>query len=222
MRRSSLALCAGAFFFTVIAAKAETAAPAEPPLDPKLAARIATEKEGYKQCKTQICRVFADRKADHGAIACDATKTWLDAEISNHILSGQVGWPWGSAQCSTHIELDREAIAKLVAEPDATIKLKPHTLKCLVDKKGGQGLEADSYVVKFTVAPEVTFKNGKATAVKLNWSDINAPTLLQGAIWSATTLDKAFNILSDLAVHQINAFIYDGCKEVGVEVAEKK
>ncbi len=224
MMRFSLALCAVALFFTAETSKAEDAPKAEtaPAIDPKIAARLASEKEARKQCKTDICKVFADRKAAPGEITCDATKTWIDADISAQILAGYIDWPWGHAQCTAHVDLDREALAKLIAEPDATIKLKQHTLKCLVDKKGGEGKEEDSYVLKLNVAPEITFKNGKATHVKLNWSDIEAPALLQGAIWSAKTLDKTFDVLSGSAVKQINNFIYERCKEVGVEVAEKK
>jgi hypothetical protein len=219
MKHFSLALCVFAFTFTTGVASAQNA-PAT--LDPKIQERLASEKEARKQCKTDICKVFAGKEGGSGDIQCDAVKTWLDADISGAILSGNVGWPWGHAQCSAHIDMDRAALAKAVSEPEATIKLKQHTLKCLVDKKGGEGKEADSYVVKFSVAPEVTFKKGKATAVKLNWSDVSAPTLLQGAVWSATTLDKTFDILGSKAAAQINDFIYGRCKEVGVEIAEKK
>jgi hypothetical protein len=231
MKRFGLALCATAALFTFGAAKAEStvevikaeaAAAGVSELDPRLAERLAAEKEARKLCKTEICKVFAARKGEPGDISCDATKTWLDAQISKQVLSGRIDWPWGHATCTAHIDIDRAALAKLVADPEATIKLKPHSMKCLVDKKGGEGKEADSYVVTFTIAPEVTFKGGKATDVKLNWSNIEAPALLQGAIWSATTLDKAFDILGSSAASQINGFIYERCKDVGVEVAEKK
>ncbi len=227
MRCFSLVLCAAALSFTVQAAKAEDAPKAEaapaaaPALDPKLEARLAAEKEARKQCKTEICNALAG-KATPGAVACDATKTWVDADIGANILGGYISWPWGHATCSAHIDLDGAALAKLVSDPEATVKLKKHSLKCLVDKKGGEGKEADSYVLKLAVAPDVTFKNGKATAVKLNWSDVDAPALLQGAVWSATTLDKTFDVLSGSSVKQINAFLFQSCKEVGVEIPEKK
>lgn len=196
--------------------------PPAPVLDPKLEARLAAEKEARKECKTEICKVFSAKKGEPGTIACDTTKTWLSTDIGNHILAGKLGWPWGDAQCSAHIEIDREAIAKLVSVPEATVKLQKHTLKCLIDKKGGDGKEADSYVVKVSIAPEVTFKNGKATAVNLNTSDVEAPALLQGAIWSAKTLDSAFGVLSNSAVTHINNFMFQSCKEVGIEIAEPK
>ena len=79
---------------------------------------------------------------------------------------------------------------------EATITLKPHQLKCVIEKKARQNV-AEAYVIKVSLAPEVTFKNGKATAVKLNLGAIEAPALLQGAIWSAMTLDNVFSFLSE-------------------------
>jgi hypothetical protein len=222
VKRWHFALWAVALFLAVGAAEAETTPPAATANDPQLEARLAAEKEARKQCKIEICKVIASGKGEPGTIRCETTKTWPDTEISSKILSGRVGWPWGHAQCSAQIELDREAIAKLVAEPEATITLKPHQLKCVIEKKAGQNVEVEAYVIKVSLAPEVTFKNGKATAVKLNLGVIEAPALLHGAIWSAMTLDKVFGFLSESAVRHTNAFVYDSCKEVGVEVVQKK
>ena len=133
-----IAIIAGGVVLAVSAgaAVAEGAAP----IDPKLEARMAAEKEARKQCKIDICKVFATRSAEGGPIACDVTKTFLEGDISQRILSGRIGWPWGNAQCATHIELDRAELAKTLAQPEATIKLKAHELKCTVDnQKNGAG-----------------------------------------------------------------------------------
>ncbi len=202
---------------SLVALTAADSGPAVSTLDPKLQERLASEKEARKACKAEICKALATGKAD-GVISCDTTKTWLDSEIGDRILLGQIGWPLGHAKCTAHVEIDRSDLVKLASSAEATVKLKPHAIKCLVDKKGGQEDEKDAYVLKISLAPEVTFKNGKAASVKLNWSDVDAPTLLQGAIWSATTLDSAFNIMSGSAVAQIDEFMFQRCKEVGVEI----
>lgn len=205
-----------------LAAAAEEAAPS-PALPPELEARLAAEKEARKQCKVDICQAFATRAAEGAPLACDVTKTFLAHDISQKILSGRIGWPWGNAQCTTRIELDRAAIVRLVSEPEATVKLKAHELRCVVERnKGPEAKPSDSYVMKISIAPDVTFKNGRATDVHLNWSNIDAPLLAQGAIWSATTLDSAVNVMGGSAVTQINDFIYTRCKEGGVEVAQPK
>ncbi len=203
---------------SLLALTAADSGPAAPTLDPKVQERLAAEKEARKACKAEICKALAADNAGSGVISCDTTKTWLDSEIGARILRGKISWPLGNAKCSTHIEIDRGDLVKLASSPEATVKLKPHTIKCIVDKKDGHEDEKDAYTLKISLAPEVTFKNGKAYSVKLNWSDIDAPTLLQGAIWSATTLDSAFNIMSSSAVAQIDDFMFDRCKEVGVEI----
>jgi len=197
---------------------AQSAAPAAP-LDPKLEARLAAEKEARKQCKTDICKVFAGGKAEAGVVTCEVTKTWIETEI-REILLNKIEWPWGHAQCTAKIELDRVMLAKLMSEPETTAKLKKHDLKCTLDrKKAGEG---DPYLVKLSITPEVTFKARKATKVVMGWSDIDAPMLAHGAIWSATVVDSAFNIVSGTAVEQINSFIFSKCKDVGVEIAQPK
>jgi len=220
MKGIGFVLCAAMSFIAIEAARAEDA-PKAPAMDPKLEARLAAEKEARKACKTDICKAFAERKAGD-PISCEATKTWVDEDIAAKILAGYVSWPWGHATCTAQINLERDALAKAMSGPEAKITLTKHTLKCLVDKKGGEGKEADSYVLKFSIAPEISFKDGKATDVKLNWSDVDAPVLLKGAVWSATTLDKTFDVLGGQAAKHINNFIYERCKEVGVEIAEKK
>jgi hypothetical protein len=220
MQKLITAITAG-FVFALSAGP--LAAEGATPIDPKLEARIAAEKEARKQCKVDICKVFATRSAEGAPIACDVTKTFLEGDISQRILSGRIGWPWGNAQCTTRVELDRAELAKTLAKPEGTIKLKAHELKCTVDnQKNGLGTGADGYALKVSVAPEVTFKNGKATEVKLNWSNIDAPMLAQGAIWTATTADSAINVMGGSAVTMINEFMGDHCKEVGVEVPQPK
>jgi hypothetical protein len=200
-------------------AVAQSAAPAAP-VDPKLAARLAAESEARKQCKVEICKVFAERKADGGPISCSVTKTWLEGDIQQRILGDRLSWPWGHAQCSAKIDLDRAAIAKLVSDPEATVKLKKHDVSCSLDRKGNE--QGEAYAVKLAITPEVTFKNGRATKVTMGWSDIDAPILAKGAIWSATAADNAFNVMSGSVVGEINSFIYEHCKEVGVDVAQPK
>jgi hypothetical protein len=203
------------------AAAAEEKAPAAPPLDPQLEARLAAEKDARKECKTNICKVFATRSAEGAPITCDVTKTFLGHDISEKILSGKISWPWGAAQCTSHVDLDRAALAKLISQPEATMKLKPHELKCVIDKSASGGA-SKNYVLKLSIAPEVTFKNGRATKVKLNWGKIDAPLLAKSALWSATAIDSTMNVVGASAVRRLNAFIYEKCKEVGVEVAQPK
>ena len=53
-----------------------------------------------------------------------------------------------------------------------------------------------------------------ATRAKVMW----APVLAKSAIWSATAADANFSVIANNVVGQINSFLFDKCKEVGVEI----
>jgi hypothetical protein len=192
------------------AAAAETAA-----VSPEIEARMAKEKEDRKACKTEICKAFAN-PSEGAPIACAVTKTWLAAEIQAGYLRDKLSWPWGHAQCTANIELDRKAIKDAALQPSATIKLKKHDITCKLDSKDPK--EGVAYDLKLAIEPVVTFEGGKATKVEMGWGSIEAPLLAKTAIWSATAVDANFNVISSGFVNEINNFLTQKCKEVGVEI----
>ncbi len=184
-------------------------------VSPELAARMAKEKEVRKACKIEICKAFA-QPADGPAIACAVTKTWLGSEIQAGFLGDKLTWPWGHAQCTASIELDRKAIAEAAAKPSATMKLKKHDITCKLDHK--DPAEGTAYDLKLSIEPTVTFEGGKATKATMGWGSIEAPILAKSAIWSATAVDANFSVIANGVVKQINSFLEDKCKEVGMEI----
>ena len=211
---------AGALLCAMTGSEVMAQGTAPAPLDPKLEARLQAESEARRQCKIDICKAFSDGKAGGPPISCNVTKTWLESEIQQRILGDKLSWPWGHAQCSAKIDIDRAMLGKLVAEPEGTVKLKKHDVSCSLDRKGNDPGEA--YAVKLSITPEISFKGAQATKVVMGWSDIDAPILAKSAIWSATAADNAFNVMSGAVVGEINTFIYQHCKEVGVEVPPPK
>ncbi|MDX2156949.1 MAG: hypothetical protein SFW09_10625 [Hyphomicrobiaceae bacterium] len=201
--------------FAVLVLAGPAAAQTTDGADAKLTARLEAEKEARKACKVDICKVLAEKKGD-GAITCDVTKTWLQAEIQSRILGDRLTWPWGHAQCTTRIEIERSDLVKLVATSEATVKLKPHALSCVLDRKAPEVGEA--YSVKLSVAPEITFKAGKATSVVAGWSNIEAPILAKGPIWAATATDNNLHVLSGAMVAEVNTFMFAHCDGVGVKI----
>ncbi len=185
---------------------------------PELTARMAKEKEDRKACKTEICKAFAT-PADGPAIGCTVTKTWLAADIQAGFLGGKLTWPWGHAQCNAQIELDRKVIAEAAQKPSATMKLKKHEITCTLDHK--EAKEGTAYDLKLSIEPTVSFDGGKAVKVNMGWGSIEAPVLAKTAIWSATAVDANFAVISNGAVNEINSFLFDKCKEVGVEITPR-
>ncbi len=192
---------------------------AEEVISPELQAIIAKEKEDRKACKKQICQIFADKKAAPGTISCDVKKTWLQSEIEKTILRGKLDWPWAHARCTAKLNIDQQDLARLRSQPKSQMKLAKHDISCLLFQKNGGG---EAYTVKLSIAPEVTFTGGKATAVTMNWSDIEAPALAKAAIWSATKLDNALGVLEGAMTRKINDFMFTKCKEVGIDIPEPK
>jgi hypothetical protein len=184
-------------------------------VSPELTARMAKEKEDRKTCKIEICKAFAT-PSDGPAIACAATKTWLAGEIQASFLGDRLTWPWGHAQCNAAIDLDRKAIAEAASKLSATIKLKKHTITCKLDNKDPK--EGTAYDLSLSIEPAVTFENGKAVKAEMNWGSIEAPILAKTAVWSATAIDANFSVIASGVIKEINSFLTDRCKEVGVEV----
>jgi hypothetical protein len=186
---------------------------------PELKARMAKEKEDRKACKTEICKAFA-QPADGAPISCSVVKTWLASEIQTGFLGDKLTWPWGHAQCSANIELDRAAIKEAASQPKAQIKLKKQNITCKLDSADEK--EGAAYEVKLSIEPTVTFEGGKATKADMGWGSIEAPVLAKTAIWPVTAVDANFGVLSNGIVRQINGFLFDKCKEVGVEIKQQQ
>ena len=205
-------MCVAGLFSLAGQALAEDAA-----VSPELTSRMVKEKEDRKACKTEICKAFA-QPGDGPAITCTVTKTWLGSEIQAGFLGDKLTWPWGHAQCSAAIDLDRKAIADAASKPSATIKLKKHSIICKLDHKDPK--EGTVYDLKLSIEPTVTFEGGKAVKAEMGWGTIEAPVLAKTAIWSATAIDANFSVIANGVVRDINAFLGVKCKEVGVEVKQ--
>jgi hypothetical protein len=186
-------------------------------VSPELAARMAKEKEDRKACKADICKAFA--QPSDGIIKCAVTKTWLGSEIQAGFLRDKLTWPWGHAQCTSDIDFDRAAITQAASQPSATLKLKKHNITCKLDSKDPK--EGTAYDLKLSIEPVVTFEGGKAIKAEMGWGSIEAPILAKSAIWSATAVDANFNVISSGVVTEINSFLFEKCKEVGVVITPR-
>lgn len=167
------------------------------------------ERELRKDCKVKICSAFHNRKPDGGDIACNVLKTWRKEQLAKMVEKAKVSWPWGGVKCTADIKLKREDLIKAMTDDKFESQLAKHQIACEVERdKDGK---AD---IKFDFSPKVTFEKGKATKAVLNWGTIDAPTLVKGAMWTATATDNTFNVLQSTVVEDINDFIGPKCDEV--------
>jgi hypothetical protein len=185
-------------------------------VDKALEARMEKEKADRKGCKVAICDAARNKKADGADIACTVTKTWAAADLKDSILKGKLDWPWGHAQCTADIKIERKMLSQALAGATVEGKLAKQAVNCTLDQKGG----SEKYSISFALTPTVTFSGGKATKATLNWSDIQGSALAKGAVWSAATLDNNVGLFEGTTVEQINAFFGPRCDEVKDELGK--
>jgi hypothetical protein len=185
-------------------------------VDKALEARMDKEKAARVGCKIAICDAARNKKADGPDIACTVVKTWAANDLRDSILKGKLDWPWGHAQCTADIKIERKMLAQALAAGTLDAKLAKQTVNCTLDQKGG----SEKYSISFVLTPTVTFSGGKATKATLNWSDIQGSALAKGAVWSAATLDNNVGLFEGTTVEQINTFFGAKCDEVKDELGK--
>ena len=167
------------------------------------------EREMRKDCKVRICAAFHNRNPQGGDITCNVLKTWRKEQLSKMIEKAKVSWPWGNVKCVADLKLKRIDLIKAMTEERHEAALDTHQVACEVAREGQDPAE-----IKFDFTPKVTFEKGKAVKAALMWGKVEAPTLVKGAMWTATATDNTFNVLQGTIVDDINDFITTKCLEV--------
>ena len=173
------------------------------------------EKEARKACKKTICDILATRDPNGEDVSCDITKTWREEDIVK-MLGGKIDWPWGKAVCQSKLAISRAALAKAMSEQEYEVALDPQKVSCTLARKGG----GEPYAIKVTLAPKVTFKDGKATEAKMNWGEASAPLLIYPLIYAGTGLDNQANVLGPEVVRMVNEFATRKCAEVKADASQ--
>jgi hypothetical protein len=183
-------------------------ASAKRPLTPEELA----EKEARKACKMKICDIIATRDPNGDDVSCDIVKTWREEDIAK-MLGGKIGWPWGKAVCQSKLELKRAPLAKAMSEASYAIVMPAQKVRCTLAQK----TEGEPYAVEITMAPKVTFKDGKASEATINWGEASAPMFVYPLIYAGTGLDNSANVLGPEVVRMVNEFTTKKCAEVKAE-----
>ena len=180
---------------------------AETATEIKLTPAELAEREARKGCKIKICSVFR-LKQPGDDVTCNVLKSWRKSQLDKMVSRAGVSWPWGPVVCKADIKLPRAQMIKAMDEADFKLSLENHTVACTVER------EKEPAKINFSFKPDVTFKDGKAVKAALNWGKIEAPTLVKGAMWTATATDNTFNVLQRMVVDDINEFLGPKCDEV--------
>ena len=167
------------------------------------------EKESRKACKADICSAFRGRQATGGDISCNVVKSWRKEQLSKLVGKMKVSWPYGPVRCTSKVMLKRAELIKAMTDDKLELQLDKHSVACVVERE-----KEDPTTITFDFSPKVTFEKGKATKAKINWGKVEAPTLVKGALWTATAADNTINLLSGTLIEDINDFIDKKCDEV--------
>ncbi len=177
----------------------------------KLTPAELAEREARKGCKIKICSVFRLKKPGDD-VTCHVEKSWRKSQLDKMVSRAKVSWPWGPVVCKADLKLPRDQMIKAMDEANFKLSLENHTVACTVQR------EKEPANITFSFKPDVTFKDGKAVKAALNWGKIKAPTLVKGAMWTATATDNTFNVLQGMVVDDINEFLGAKCDEVKDEL----
>lgn len=165
------------------------------------------ERDGRKECKVQICAAMHNRKPGPD-VSCNVVKSWRKTQLDKIVGKAGVSWPWGKVVCTAPINLKRDMLIKALDGSKHEADIGKQSIKCVVERPDGNA------EISAEFSPKVTFEGGKAVKAVLNWGKIEAPTLVKGAMWTATATDNTFNVLQGMVVEDINTFASTNCDEV--------
>ncbi len=184
-------------------------APEQMPAQPQTQAQI-TEVERIQQCDRDLCGIALHPKEAGAPLRCDLTKTWYKEEISkawSEKSNNRISWPFGDAQCSVKLDVERALLAGAVTNEKYKLKSPTLPVKCEVDRKGTR------YPLAVTLTPEVEFKDGKATLVLLNVEKIEANAVIKSVVWTASKMESNFGLFQKALLKGINDYITEYCQK---------
>ena len=163
------------------------------------------EKAKLKACEKKICTIILKKEAGGEDLSCNVGRTWQKSKIVKGVKQKNISWTFGDAQCTVAVKMKRAAIIDALTKPSYDFELEPHTVKCQVEREEGVS------DISLNLAPKMSFKNGKVEKTWLNVSDIKAPTIIKGAIWTVSQLEDNIGLFHGEMVDEINEFIHEKC-----------
>lgn len=172
------------------------------------------EAEAIKACDQRLCSMLMQKNPSGPDLKCDLTKTWARTTIKE-ADSATVKWGFGDARCTVHINLSRALIVGAVTRKEMKVHVPPTTANCLVEHDGVLK------PVAATLAPKITFKDGKAEKVWINLEKVEGPGAVKATLQSAAQLQDGLGLFQRPMVKAINRFIARHCPTTYPHAAAK-
>lgn len=197
-----------------LAAAAALAVAAMTPTDARALEPLRGEEAAIKACDKRLCALLVQKNPKGEDLKCALTKTWERSTIKE-AESSKLTWGYGDARCSVDIDIGRAAILAAMTADSAKFRVPPHTANCIVESDGK--LEK----VTATLAPKITFKDGKADKIWINLKSVEGPTAIKATLYTAAELADRLGLFHKRMVKSVNRYIERHCPREFPEVASK-
>lgn len=177
---------------------------------------IPDEAEKLKACEKNLCTMILTKEASGDDLTCGVSKTWAKEKISKGAESKSIDWGFGDARCSLDISVPRNDIVSSLTKQAYDLEVPEQSVKCEIER----GEEVTP--INVSLAPKVTFKDGKAHKAWLNIGKIEAPAVVKGAIWTAAKLEDNFGLFHSDIIDEVNDFIHNECAKRYPDVTAAK
>jgi hypothetical protein len=164
----------------------------------------AGEKEAIQACDRRLCTMLVEKNPKGGDLTCALTKTWAKSTIKG-ANTDSAKWDFGDARCSAKLELGRAAIVSAVTEREYKLYVPLHAVDCVVEQDGRP------QPVKITVAPRITFKDGKAQRIWINLRSVDGPAAIKATLWTAAKLEDSLGAFQRSMIKSVTRFIERHC-----------
>ena len=165
----------------------------------------ADEKTKLKACEKQICSIILKKKTSGGDLSCDIGRTWQKSKIVKGVKEKNISWSFGDARCSVKVNMPRQGIIDALTKPAYDLQLAKHKIHCDVERTDTVSK------IDLEMAPKMSFKDGKVTKAWLNVSNIEAPAIIKGALWTVATLEENVGLFHGEMISEVNEFIHQKC-----------
>jgi hypothetical protein len=167
----------------------------------------ADEKEKIKACEKSLCSLIVAKKPVTGNLQCPLSKAWSQKTMKEGAAK-KMNWGFGAAKCEVDLQVPRQVIVGALSAAEIKVTLPDHVVNCEVEREGS----IDK--ARITLAPIIEFKDGKAKKIWVNVTDIKAPGMIKGVVWSAAQLQDSVGIFHRRMIRAVNKFIGEQCPKV--------
>lgn len=165
------------------------------------------EKERIEACEKSLCQLVVSKKPAKGDLQCPLSKVWSKKTMKEG-SARKMRWGFGAAKCEVDLKVPREMIIGALSAAEIKVTLPPHVVQCEVER------ESSVDKAQITLAPIIEFKNGTAKKIWVNVTEIKAPGVIKGVVWSAVQLEDTVGVFHRRMVKSVNKFIRKQCPKV--------